>query len=85
MRKPFTIALFAAVPVLLLAFAQCQSGTDESVSYGIVPLHTYLGGNENINVGTGNVNLQIPLVRLPGRNGHDYVFVPDLQQPDLAS
>jgi RHS repeat-associated protein len=73
MLKPSTIAVCAVLPILLLSFAQGQSGTDQSVSYGIVPLHTYLGGNENIDVGTGNVHIQIPLVRLPGRNGHDYV------------
>jgi hypothetical protein len=73
MRCHRTFALCAVLLLLLLSFAQCQSGTDESVSYGITPFHTYLGENENINVGTGNLHIQIPLVRLPGRNRHDYV------------
>ena len=60
------------LPAVLLSWAQCQSGSDESVGYGIVPFHTYLGENEHINVGTGNVHVQIPLIQLPGRNGHNY-------------
>src|SRR6266536_2934831 len=31
----------------------------------------YLGDHENINPVTGNLNIQIPLVHLPGRAGHD--------------
>jgi hypothetical protein len=35
------------------------------------PTWTYDTGRENISVATGNLNLQIPIVHLPGRNGHN--------------
>jgi hypothetical protein len=39
---------------------------------GVQPYEAYAGVRENINLANGNVNLQIPLVSLPGRNGHDF-------------
>src|SRR5260370_23319835 len=46
--------------------------TDPSYTNGMIASHTYLGGSENINLGMGNLNAQIPLLHLPGRNGHDF-------------
>src|SRR5260221_10683456 len=38
---------------------------------GIVPYNTYAGDHENVNLATSDLNLQIPLVTLPGRDHHD--------------
>jgi hypothetical protein len=47
---------------------------DPSFSYGAVPFQTHLQGQESINLSNGNLHFQIPLVSLPGRNGHDFVY-----------
>ncbi len=39
---------------------------------GVNPYETYEGNRENINLSSGNVNVTIPLVSFPGRNGLDY-------------
>ncbi len=41
---------------------------------GVQPYNVYGGVRENINLSNGNLNLQIPLLSLPGRNGHDVVI-----------
>ena len=38
------------------------------------PEETYDGIRENVNLATGNVNLSLTLLKLPGRNGLDYVL-----------
>ena len=48
------------------------SQVDPNNLTGIMPYNTYGGVRENINLGTGGLNLHIPLVSLPGRNGHDF-------------
>ena len=40
-------------------------------STGAKPYETYGGARENLNLATGNLNIVIPLLTLPGRNGHD--------------
>ena len=52
-----------------LAFAQ-----DPQYGYGILTGNTYVGEHENVNVGTGNMHIEIPLLKLSGRNGHDFVL-----------
>ena len=54
--------------VLNCVFAQ----TPTEYGFGILPGNTYVGHYENVNVGTGNMHIEIPVVELPGRNGHDY-------------
>ncbi len=62
------IALSAAP----LSWAQVTpTQVSPSNATGIESFSTYGGVRENINLATGNLNLQIPLVRLPGRNGLD--------------
>src|SRR5262249_45691356 len=51
-----------------------QNPADPSTRYGAVPFQTYLGEQENVNAGSGNLNIQLPLLKLPGRNGHDFEF-----------
>lgn len=41
---------------------------------GIKPNESYDRARENVNIGSGNLNIQIPLVHLPGRNGHDFTL-----------
>jgi hypothetical protein len=38
---------------------------------GIQPYNTYGGTHENISLATGDLNLEIPILTLPGRAGHD--------------
>src|SRR6266496_5061203 len=38
---------------------------------GTLPYVTYGGVHENVNLSTGDVNLQVPLLSLPGRNKLD--------------
>ena len=45
---------------------------DPNTLTGIMPYNTYGGVRENINLATGDLNLRLPLIHLPGRNGLDY-------------
>jgi RHS repeat-associated protein len=65
-----TISLALLVPAVCRAQSipnqvgpQNATGTQAYDPYG--------GTRENINLGNGNLNLQIPLISLPGRNGHN--------------
>jgi hypothetical protein len=69
----FSKLLFLCLIIFLLRFepmAVAQS-VDMNLDTGIKPYETYDRAQENINVAGGNLNIQIPLVHLPGRNGHD--------------
>src|SRR5947207_829335 len=61
------LAVLLSLAMVSLSWGQ----TDPSYTNGMIAYHTYLGGAENINLGTGNVSVQLPLLHLPGRNGHD--------------
>jgi RHS repeat-associated protein len=61
--------IYLAVPV-----AMAQSGANQinpGNATGTQPYNLYGGVRENINLSNGNLNLQIPLLTLPGRKGHD--------------
>ena len=62
--------LFLTVSPLLGQTAQPNSVNTNNAS-GVMPYVPYAGARENINLPTGNVNVQVPLISLPGRNGHD--------------
>ena len=62
---------FFVVLSLNCAFGQ---GYDPSYEYGAVPFQTHLQGQESVNLSSGNLHFQIPLISLPGRNGHDFVY-----------
>jgi hypothetical protein len=47
------------------------SQVDPNNATGIMPYNTYGGVRENISFATGNLNLHLPLLMLPGRKGHD--------------
>lgn len=68
LKNCFLIASFIITSGLSL-FGQGDPG----INYGIASSGTYLGENENINRATDNLNIQIPLLKLPGRDGHDFV------------
>jgi hypothetical protein len=57
-----------------MASASFAQGYDPSVTYGTVPFQTNLQDSESVNLSNGNLHFQIPLVRLPGRDGHDFVY-----------
>src|SRR6266436_2023675 len=66
------IALFVLVTCLLRsAFGQ---GFNPAYVYGAAPFQTHLQGQENVNLVNGNLHFQIPLVHLPGRDGHDFIY-----------
>ncbi|HWY23089.1 MAG TPA: RHS repeat-associated core domain-containing protein [Candidatus Acidoferrum sp.] len=71
-----TAKRFAATAILLFVISAgvYAQSADPSTGFGVVPHQTYLGESENINLGTGNVNIQIPLLKLPGRGGHDFTL-----------
>jgi hypothetical protein len=66
-------ALFACISFILSSsahsFAQSYNAITQSMS-GVQPYQAYDGSHENIDLATGDVNIQIPLISLPGRNGH---------------
>jgi RHS repeat-associated protein len=68
---PVFVFLAAIFPGVRPAAAQTPN-TDFATDAGVKPFETYDGARENINLGTGNVNIALPLVNLPGRNGHDF-------------
>jgi RHS repeat-associated protein len=64
----------SCILLVLVGFAISQGGLAQTAQNenGIHPEETYDGARENINLATGNLNLSIPLLKLPGRNGFDY-------------
>jgi len=68
-------AILLIVTLALLPFGvgaqSVPNQVNPSNATGTMPYNTYGGVRENINLATGNVNLQIPLLTLPGRNGHN--------------
>jgi len=61
---------FAVTIPLKEALAQSNRVTTSTAS-GVMPYSLYGGARENINLATGNLNLQIPLLSVPGRAGLD--------------
>ncbi len=55
----------------LIGLAAGRAQTDPNLVTGIVPTETYDTAQGSVDIGTGNLNLQIPLVHLSGRKGHD--------------
>ena len=65
--------------ILLLAvshicFAQAATEIKPSNDTGLRPLTPYSTGGGNVNLTNGNLNLEIPLVPLPGRAGMSYTL-----------
>jgi YD repeat-containing protein len=58
--------LFAALPSFAQAFP-----TDLSNDTGVKPWEYYDRAQETVNMESGNLNIVIPLLSLPGRNGHN--------------
>jgi RHS repeat-associated protein len=63
-----------AMSFVVLSICACAQTPDPGIGAGVFPYQTYLGEHENINLGTGNLNVQIPLLKLPGRDGHDFAL-----------
>ncbi|HYM76312.1 MAG TPA: hypothetical protein VE377_10075 [Candidatus Dormibacteraeota bacterium] len=64
--NPFLGILFSVLALSTLV----QSQTIPEL--GVHPEETYDGVRENVNLATGGLNVMIPLLKLPGRNGLDY-------------
>src|SRR5215813_4410613 len=68
LATPFLVSQHDAV--------QCQTPPPDlspATSTGVNPYETYGGERENVNLGTGDLNIQLLLLKLPGRNGQDVV------------
>ena len=61
----------AAAPQIICAQSAPYSVGPQNAT-GVQEYNPYGGAHENINLATGDLNLQIPLVTLPGRNGHNF-------------
>lgn len=66
-NKPLFVAEFAASS----GSGAYQQPTDLGLDTGIQPYETYDRAQENVNIASGNLNITIPLVHVPGRDGHD--------------
>ncbi len=67
------IASCLLAPFPLSVLAQSSPPTvNPANDTGVNPYETYEGNRENINLSSGNVNITIPLLTFPGRNGLDY-------------
>ena len=67
-------ALLYFVAFFSCASLQGQSNPTEvnpNNATGTMPYNTYGGVRENISLATGNVNVYIPILSLPGRNGQN--------------
>ena len=66
----------AAGPLARRANAQTAPATQITPSNdtGLKPFATYSSDAGNVNLANGNLSLQIPLLSLPGRNGHNLVL-----------
>jgi RHS repeat-associated protein len=71
------LARLLAYSLVMLGVLQTKmlaQGYDPSSTYGTVPFSTNLKDSESVSLSNGNLHFQIPLIRLPGRNGHDFVY-----------
>ena len=67
------IAVVVAFGVAAIPAAGQNVDITAATTTGVRPYETYEGVREDINLGTGNLHLSIPLLTLPGRSGHDLV------------
>lgn len=67
----FSVILVVLGAITVPGFSQVQP-TDMNLDTGIKPNETFDRAQENVNIGSGNLSIQIPLVHLSGRNGHDF-------------
>src|SRR6267143_1382555 len=69
----FALSAGLAAPPLLAQTAPATQITP-SDDTGTKPFGTYFTGAGDVNLTNGNLSLNLPLVSLPGRNGHNYVL-----------
>jgi RHS repeat-associated protein len=69
----FTLSVGLAAPPLLAQTAPATQITP-SDDTGTKPFGTYFTGAGDVNLTNGNLSLNLPLVSLPGRNGHNFVL-----------
>src|SRR4051812_11014474 len=66
--------LLTALALTLTAFGQSPPSPATENPTGILEDHVYQGNSEKIDLATGNLTVNIPLLSLPGRNGHNLVL-----------
>lgn len=64
-----SLVLLTALSATTSAYGQTVAPLNDQT--GVSPYQSYGGVRENISLASGNLNLQVPLISLPGRNGHD--------------
>src|SRR5229473_6535034 len=70
----FLLVALAALAYAISSHAQTPpTDLSTATNTGTNPYETYGGERENISFGTGNLNVPLTLLSLPGRNGHDLV------------
>jgi len=62
------LSLSAAAQSIQVPYVKPENDT------GVNPFGTYSGTRESINLSNGNLNIEIPLLRLKGRNGQDLML-----------
>src|SRR5512146_844715 len=64
----------AFIPLIMISVFCTAQEIKPSNDTGLRPLTPYFTGDGNVNLTNGNLNVVIPLITLPGRNGLDYTF-----------
>jgi RHS repeat-associated protein len=72
LRAAAWLLLTVAVPICAQLPSAIPTDLSPNKDTGIRPYVPYGGTHENINLTNGNLHLTIPLVHLPGRNGHEF-------------
>ena len=76
LTPPFSFLLLMLASLTLVLPSNSQTPPPDpspATNTGTNPYETYGGERENINLGTGDLNVPLTLLHLPGRNGHDLV------------
>ncbi|MGH9555285.1 MAG: hypothetical protein ACRD2Y_05630 [Terriglobales bacterium] len=73
-NRTLCLAAMLALNALLFAGIAAAQSNNLVTDLGVRPYQTYAGDNERVNLATGNLSVTIPLLSLPGRNGHDFTL-----------
>jgi YD repeat-containing protein len=73
-RSLLSVLLCFSPFVLSVAVLAQTPPTDLNLDTGMKPYETFDRAQENVNIAAGNLNVEIPLIHLPGRNGHDFTL-----------
>jgi hypothetical protein len=74
LTHPFRILAASILLLILWLPTPTRSQGTAPPLVGYYPYQTYDGAKEDINLASGNLTIRLPLIKLPGRNGHDLDF-----------